>query len=192
MMASRYEAEIAPLPLAATFEARGPEDRLALAASAAGLPWPERLHRIARDASGVGVARLGPTRILIRADIAREAELERRLTEAFSAVSDADFALLSDTYAGFLVSGPGAVDILRQGAPFDIGGASFSPGSATGTELWGVTVVVMRPADPPHGFAVLVDNSFAGYIGNWLAAASGAEPIERPGVMTNPPRPLKA
>jgi heterotetrameric sarcosine oxidase gamma subunit len=191
MTGLRYPVEIRRLPLFAAFEMRGREPALRRAVADAGLPWPARLHRIARDASGHELVRFGPTRVLARGPIDGEEALAERLEAAFAAEPEADVALVSDMLAAFHVGGLRAEDVLRQGAPLDLSPESFPPGAATGTELWSVTAIIMRGPDAGAGFTLLVDNSHAGYIEDWLAVASGAPSRLLPGVMSNRPPALQ-
>lgn len=186
----RYEVEIARAPMLALFEARGREPALAAAIAEAGLAWPAERNRFSPDRDGVGVVRIGPARALVIAPIEREKALEGGLTRAFAAQKEADVALVSDMQAVFSVSGPGALDVLRQGAPLDLSPAAFPPGAVAGTELWSVTALILRGQEREPAFTLLVDNSLAGYVEDWLAVASGAPSTARPGVMSHPPRSL--
>jgi sarcosine oxidase subunit gamma len=98
--------------------------------------------------------------------------------------------MVSDMYAVFSVRGPGALDVLRQGAPLDLSPAAFPPGSVAGTELWSVTAIILRSPGPEAAFTLLVDTSLAGYVGDWLAVAMGAPSVLKPGTMASPPRSL--
>lgn len=186
----RYDVAIARAPMLALFEARGREPALAAAIAAAGLDWPASRNRLGPDRNGASVVRFGPARALAIAPIEREAALGEALARAFDGQKEADVALVSDMHAVFRVSGPGALDVLRQGAPLDLSPAAFPPGAVAGTELWSVTVLILRGPEPEPAFTLLVDNSLAGYVEDWLAVASGAPSAARPGVMSHPPRSL--
>jgi heterotetrameric sarcosine oxidase gamma subunit len=187
MSGGRYRAQVTDLPMMALFEARGRQPALMAALAAAGLPWPQ----------ASGVMRFGPARVLVTAELAREAELDRMLEAAFASQPDADVALVSDMFRGFRISGAGAEDVLRQGAPLDLSRAVLPDGSAAATELWAVSAIISReaaaePAFTEPAFTVLVDHSHAGYIADWLSAANGGAPLASPGVMTNPPPAISA
>ncbi|MFY8039955.1 MAG: sarcosine oxidase subunit gamma [Bosea sp. (in: a-proteobacteria)] len=186
----RYQVRIERLTMLALFEARGAAAALAGAITAAGLVWPKAHHRFSPDQTGTGVVLLGPARLLVLAPAAQEPTLVRALDRSFAAQAQADIALVSDMYAVFSVSGPGALDVLRQGAPLDISPAAFPPGSVAGTELWSVTAIILRRPDPEAAFTLLVDTSQAGYVEDWLAVASGAPSVLKPGTMASPPRSL--
>jgi sarcosine oxidase subunit gamma len=190
MTGRRYDATVTALPMFAIFEARGQEDSLAKALAAAGLTWPQTSGVIDGRTDGVEIMRFGPGRVLIRSDLAREAALGKALETAFAAVPDADVAAVSDIYRAFRIAGKGAEDVLRQGAPLDLSEAAFPQGCAAATELWAVTAIISRDTVANPSFTVLVDNSHAGYIADWLAIANGGAPQAAPGVMTNPPRAL--
>jgi heterotetrameric sarcosine oxidase gamma subunit len=197
MSGGRYRAQVTDLPMMALFEARGRQPALMAALAAAGLPWPQASGVIDASAAGVQVMRFGPARVLVTAELAREAELDRMLEAAFASQPDADVALVSDMFRGFRISGAGAEDVLRQGAPLDLSRAVLPDGSAAATELWAVSAIISReaaaePAFTEPAFTVLVDHSHAGYIADWLSAANGGAPLASPGVMTNPPPAISA
>jgi sarcosine oxidase subunit gamma len=186
----RYQARIERLPMLALFEARGNAVALADAITAAGLVWPKDQPRFLPDQTGTGVLLLGPARLLVLASAAQEPALADALGRAFAAQPRADLAMVSDMYAVFSVRGPGALDVLRQGAPLDLSPAAFPPGSVAGTELWSVTAIILRSPGPEAAFTLLVDTSLAGYVGDWLAVAMGAPSVLKPGTMASPPRSL--
>ncbi|MGL4243092.1 MAG: sarcosine oxidase subunit gamma [Beijerinckiaceae bacterium] len=190
MTMTRYDARVSELPMFALFEARGAEKSLAKAIAAAGLKWPKASGAIDGRTKGIEVMRFGPARVLIRADLAREDALGGALDAAFAAAPDADVAMVSDMFRAFRVTGPGAEDVLRQGAPLDLSPAAFPPGSVAATEMWTATVIVSRDGGDTPSFTLMIDNSYAGYLADWLAVANGGAPMASPGVMTNPPRPL--
>lgn len=188
MTMQRYDVRIERRLMEAVFEAGGPASELEAACRAAGFAWPEQTHRMARDAQGCNLLRLGAKRIVIRAPLALEEELRAALDSAFAAVPTANCVLVSDMTAIFCVSGPGALDVLRQGAPLDLGLPAFPQGAATGARLWDATAIFERRAAQPHCFDILVDASYAGYVENWLRVAAGeADGDEAPGVMRAPP-----
>ncbi|MCU0883647.1 MAG: hypothetical protein MUC44_01665 [Beijerinckiaceae bacterium] len=183
----RYQVAIERRPMAALFEARGQAAALAHALAAAGLSWPQAHHRFEPDETGTGTVLLGPARLLVIAPAAQESALAEALGRAFDGEAMADFELVSDMYAVFSVSGAGALDVLRQGAPLDLSGQVFAPGSVAGTELWSVTAIILRHPGSGTGFTLFVDTSLAGYVADWLAVASGAPPVLKPGTMASPP-----
>jgi heterotetrameric sarcosine oxidase gamma subunit len=129
--------------------------------------------------------------VLVREAGDQEAALATRLERAFHAVETADVAMVSDMHAGFEVSGAGAEDVLRQGAPLDLSVKVFPPGTIAGTELWAVTAIIDRLAGDEPSFRLLVDMSLAGYIADWLATAAGSTSPNRPGTMQRPPASLR-
>ena len=190
MTRSRYDAQIARLPMEALFEARGPADELERACRAAGLDWPQAMHRRSRLASGAGLLRLGGKRVLIRAPIAEEPSLGAALDAAFAREATANCALVSDMYALFRVVGPRAEDVLRQGAPLDLSTRAFPDGAATGTRLWDATVVIERAGLVPPAFDILVEASFADYLELWLRSAAGEAAAQSRGVLRGAPPPI--
>lgn len=183
----RYDARVAIRPMVALFEARGAEQGLAKALAAAGLPWPQMSGRIDTRTKGVEVMRFGPMRVLIRADLEHEARLGALLETAFASVPDAEVVPVSDMYRSFSIAGPGADDVLRQGAPLDLSIGAFPQASVAATEIWAVTAIISRDSVEEPSYTLLVDIAFANYIADWLSVANGGSPQASPGVMTNPP-----
>ncbi|MBT9288586.1 hypothetical protein [Prosthecodimorpha staleyi] len=187
----RYPVTIERLPPLAVFEARGPEAELSAAVAAAGLPWPAALHEYTLGADGLDLVRLGPTRCLVIGPSQAQAAGVARLAAAFDDQPTADAVDVSDMLTGLAVTGSGAEDVLRQGAPLDLDATRFPARRMTGTELWGVTVLLGRLPLPAGGFRILVDIAFAAFIEEWLSVASGAPSVHRPGTMARPPARLR-
>jgi heterotetrameric sarcosine oxidase gamma subunit len=185
--APRYDVAVRQLAPNARFETRGKPGDLAAALRAAGLPVPERRNSSLAGDGQVRVDWLGPQRYVVTAPLAREEALGGALEAAFAGFAGADVACTTDMVVTFELAGSGAADVLAQGTPLDIGPASFLAASVTGTELWGVGVVVERPAADPATFRVTVERSYAGYVDGWLRAAAGLPADIRPGVMIAPP-----
>lgn len=186
-MTRRYDASVEAAPALAVFEARGRDAGLSAGLATAGLTMPEAAGMMLRQPDGAEVLRLGPRRVLVLADGELEAQLGPALARGFSQVPDADVALVSDMVCVFDLGGVGAEDILAQGAPLDLSKRAFPEGTGTGTELWGATVILIRRAGRSPGFRIIVERSFAGFIEDWLAVASGEASTLRPGVMAAPP-----
>ncbi|MCA3622921.1 MAG: hypothetical protein IOC52_01955 [Methylobacterium sp.] len=190
-MSQRYPARITRLPMLALFEARGSEAGLLAALVASGLNLPPAAKSVAGQPTRPAVLRLGPRRVLIMGEAREEAALGEALDGAFAKVPGADFALVSDMFAAFDLSGKGCADILAQGSALDLSEAAMPAGSATGTELWGTAVIIIRSEGPQPGFRIIVDRSHAGFIEDWLTVASGGTSALKPGVMIAPPRSWK-
>jgi heterotetrameric sarcosine oxidase gamma subunit len=187
MTARRYDVQRERLPMQAVFEARGSALALDAALRRAGMALPDRLHRSANAPEGARCFRLGPRRAIVLAPPAAENALDRRLSQAFVQEPEADYALVSDMLMTFWLTGAGAEDVLRQGAPLDLAAEVFPPGFGTGTELWGTTVILIREAAPDHSFLIIVERSFAGYIEDWLEVAAGGTSTQKPATMLRPP-----
>lgn len=190
MTKPRYAATVSRLSRLALFEARGRPDGLKAVISDADLPWPAEFNRIAA-AGGVDVARIGPKRVLIMASAELEKGLATRMEQAFSATLTADFAMLSDSFVTFSIDGADAEQLLRQGAPIDLALPVFPPGAIAGTELWATSVFIARMGQGEPGFRLLIEESYADYIENWLAVANGIPSANKPGTMMRPPASLK-
>ena len=183
MTAQRYPVALRRLAPRARFEARGkPEDLLA-ALHAAGLPVPER-HNASMESDGqVRIDWLGPRRFVVSAPLDKEEAAGNALEDVFAGFASADVTRITDMVVTFEIAGAGAADVLAQGMPLDISSAAFAPASATGTELWGVAVIVERPIADPASLRVTVERSYAGYVEGWLRTAAGLGSDLKPGVM---------
>jgi heterotetrameric sarcosine oxidase gamma subunit len=190
MTGPRYDAQIARLPMEALFEARGPADELERACRAAGLAWPQAMHRRTRDARSAALTRLGARRVIVRAPIVEETSLAAALDAAFAHEATAHCALVSDMYALFRVIGPRAEDVLRQGAPLDLSASAFPDDATTGTRLWDATVMIERRGFAPPAFDILVEASFADYLELWLRTAAGEETARSREILRGAPAPI--
>ena len=187
MSAQRYDVALRRLAPCARFETRGKPGDLAAALRAAGLPVPERHNSSLAGDGHVRVDWLGPQRYVVTAPLDQEDAVGGALEAAFAGFAGADVTCVTDMVITFELAGSGAADVLAQGTPLDISPAAFFPASVTGTELWGVGVIVERPAADPKTFRVTVERSYAGYIDGWLRTAAGLPADIRPGVMIAPP-----
>jgi len=185
--APRYDVALRQLAPSARFDTRGKPGDLAAALRAAGLPVPERRNSSLAGEGHVRVDWLGPQRYVITAPLDREDAVGGALEAVFAGFAGADVTCITDMVVTFELVGSGAPDVLAQGTPLDISPAAFLPASVTGTELWGVGVVVERPAADPKTFRVTVERSYAGYVDGWLRTAAGLPADMRPGVMIAPP-----
>ncbi|MBL8808261.1 MAG: hypothetical protein JNN22_15555 [Rhodospirillales bacterium] len=82
---------------------------------------------------------------------------------------DADVAAgidVSDSYAGFAVTGPSAADVFAQGIALDLDRAVA--GFVARTRLGDVAVLLWRM---PDGFVVRCERSYADWLAAWLARA---------------------
>lgn len=191
MSTTRYDATLARLPMQVLFDIRGSETGMAAGLANAGIKMPVVRNKVQRDTVGLEVMRVGPRRVLVKAPPEAEAEINHRLNAALGSVTDADYALVSDMFVSFELSGPGSEDVLRQGAPLDLSSQRFPADMATGTELWAVSVILIRLSVDPTCFRIVVERSFAGYIEDWLITATGGQSTLRPGVMMSPPASLR-
>jgi heterotetrameric sarcosine oxidase gamma subunit len=191
MTGTRYDAKPKRLPMQALFDIRGSEAGMAAGLADAGITMPVARNVVQRDVAGLQIIRLGPKRVVVLAPPEAESELNLRLESAFVSAVDADFALVSDMFVTFELSGPGSEDVLRQGAPLDLSSQRFPADMATGTELWATSVILIRASVDPARFRIIVERSFAGYIENWLITATGGQSTLRPGVMISPPASLR-
>jgi heterotetrameric sarcosine oxidase gamma subunit len=190
MTGKRYDASLDILPMQTLFSIHGSEAGIIAGLTHAGIKMPIARHKVLRDGSGIEVMRLGPKRVLLLAQPEAEPELGIRIEAAFETVADADFALISDMFVTFKLSGPGSEDVLKQGAPIDLSSQRFPADMATGTELWSSSVILIRSPGDLTSFRIIVERSFSGYIEDWLLTATGSPTSLRPGVMISPPMSL--
>lgn len=183
MSAPRYPVTLSRMEPRARFEASGKHEDLLAGLRAAGMPIPERHNASGTSEAGVRVDWLGPRRFVVSAPYRQEETLGRALHAAFRGIAAADVVCITDMVATFQLSGAGGTEVLAQGTPIDTGRAVFAPGSATGTDLWGVAATLERPLDMPDDLRVTVDRSLAGYIEGWLMTAAGLASDLKPGVM---------
>ena len=151
-------------------ELRGDPDAAARVAATGGFALPTRANAVAQAGGDMSVAWLGPRRWLVMAPIAAENRLCATLAQAALVEPMLDCTCVSDMYATFSIAGPGVVDVLAQGCALDLDGHAFAVDAMTGTEMWGVGVMLRRT---PAGYELLVDRSLAGFIENWLVTAAG-------------------
>lgn len=189
MTTQRYKVEIVRQPDASIFEVRGEPAAMERGLGAAGLQLPEKRNQFVPGYGEAEIIRLGPRRVLLLAPIEQEERLGQALERAFAAVDCADAVRVSDMFVRIDVIGEGAEDVLRQGAPLDLASEAFPSGTATGTEMWSIGVILMRLAGADSGFALLVERSFAGYLEGWLSVAAGKHSDLKPATMLAPPKP---
>lgn len=148
-------------------ELRGDPQAFARVAAACALAQP-RLANSEAAAGGIAVAWIGPRRWLVHGPTAVGAALLERLGLEVAGEPLLDLAAVGDMLAAFAVTGPGAIDVLAQGCALDLDGLPRD--AVTGTEMWGVGVVLRRV---DGGWEILVDRSLAGFLETWLVTAAG-------------------
>lgn len=188
MTTQRYDVALRRLAPRARFEASGKPEDLVAALNAAGLAVPERHNASIGSDGQVRIDWLGPRRFVVSAPLELEEAVGRTLETRFAEFASADVTCVTGMTVTFELSGAGAADVLAQGTPLDISSVAFAPASATGTELWGVGVVVERPIADPASLRVTVERSYAGYIEGWLRTAAGLGSDLKPGVVLAQPR----
>lgn len=192
MTAQRYDVALRRLAPRARFEACGKLKDLVAALHAAGLPVPDRHNSSIGNDGKVRIDWLGPRRFVVSAPLEQEEAVGSALEAGFAGFASADVTRITDMVVTFEIAGAGAADVLAQGMPLDISSVAFAPASTTGTELWGVGVIVERPNADPNSLRVTVERSYAGYIEGWFRTAAGLPSDLKPGVMLAPPRTTRA
>lgn len=156
-----YEVTIRERRMDALFDLRGAAPIFAEVFSTCGISPPSRPNSIIVDCEDA-VLWLGPERWIVRTSLNRE---ERLMAEFTDAIGErfANATVISDMLAGFDLSGPEARDVLAQGCPLDLHPESFPPGSATATEIYGVSVILCLEDDRDR-FTLYVDRSYADFV----------------------------
>jgi sarcosine oxidase subunit gamma len=142
-----------------------------------GVAPPTRPNTVVRGDVG-SVIWLGPDEWLVVGERAapetQEAELRAAVTPFGGAAVDVSGQRVSLTLRGRHVR-----DVLAKGCALDLHPSVFGPGSCAQTTL-GRAGVVLLAGDEPGAFTVLVRQSFACYLADWLVDA--AEEVREPPV----------
>ena len=113
---------------------------------------------------------LGPDEWLVVSERAgpetQEAELRAAVTPSGGAAID-----VSGQRVSLTLRGRHGRDVLAKGCALDLHRTVFRPGSSAQTTV-GLTGVVLLAGDDPGEFTVLVRQSFAGYLADWLVDAA--------------------
>lgn len=169
----RYDATVTPLETQALFDLQGPAGALRdwLRETSPGAPLsalPDRPNS-ARAEGGATLMHLGPEHWILRADLAREAALEAALRPA-EAPPALSVVRISDTLSFFRITGSEASEIMAIACPLDLHPESFGPQAASFTAAFGTKALVSRCEG---GFDLAVERSFAPYVAEALATATG-------------------
>jgi len=134
-----------------------------------GVPLPRTPNTVSQGAR-VKVLWLGPDEWLVIAADGQAAHYEDQLRS--NCAADPWFAVVdvSHNSTGFRLLGPAARDVLAKGCPLDLHPRAFAPGRCAQSVLAGARVLLAQGADA-GSFEIRVRNSFARYLGAWLADA---------------------
>jgi sarcosine oxidase, subunit gamma len=148
---------------------RFPPEAIDAVTSVLGTAPPTRPNTRLRGPSGV-VVWLGPGEWLVVSEVAtpesQEAELRAAVTPFGGAAVDVSGQRVSLTLRGRHVR-----DVLAKGCALDLHPRVFGPGSSAQTTL-GRAGVVLLAGDDAGEFTVLVRQSFANYLADWLVDAA--------------------
>ncbi len=108
---------------------------------------------------------------LLTAHISDEQTLFELLDQSIAG-TDGAVAIVSDAYAGFNVSGPGARDVMSQLVPIDLHPQEFPIGSARRT-AFGRASALVHHLESPAGFDVYIERPLARYALGLLQSCSG-------------------
>jgi sarcosine oxidase subunit gamma len=122
------------------------------------------------SADGGSVIWLGPDEWLVVSELAapetQEAELRTAVTPFGGAAVD-----VSGQRVSLILRGRHVRDVLAKGCALDLHHTVFGPGSSAQTTLARAGVVLLA-SDVPGEFTVLVRQSFASYLADWLIDAA--------------------
>lgn len=160
---------IRPLPGAARFSLRLPEEDAGAVGEVAGFRIDQRLNSFFARGEWLSL-RLGPNEWLL---IGPEADSDAIAAEIAAALGDRFHALVDIGHRNVAVElkGAHAADILNAGCPLDLFEAVFPTGTATRTILAKAEIVLTRIDDVPT-YRVECWRSFATYVHGFLAEAA--------------------
>ncbi len=127
-----------------------------------GLVWPSLPGRWNGD--DPGAALIAPNRVLIACSTVRRAVV----TVELAAMRERGLIRVHDVGDGrvwFRLSGRRAAELLNCGIAIDLSPAHFAVGAVASVQLARVAILLRRSAE---GFHLLVDASYADYLGSWL------------------------
>ncbi len=119
---------------------------------------------------GPGALWIAPGEWMLIADGGKVDELAARVSESLGG-DLASATDMSESRAGFLISGPKATDLLSEGCGLDLHPDTFAPGSCTSTRFAGISALLYRTHEA-ESYRLYVDRSCAEYIWNWLGKAA--------------------
>jgi sarcosine oxidase, subunit gamma len=147
------------------------ESAAGAAAAILGVEAPSRPNTWVTGSGDVqSVIWLGPDEWLVISDLSalptREAELRAAVGPYAGAAVDVSGQRVKLTLSGQYVR-----DVLAKGCALDLHPSVFGPGSCAQTTL-ARAIVVLLAGENPDEFVVLVRQSFAGYLADWLIDAA--------------------
>ncbi|HEX2256155.1 MAG TPA: sarcosine oxidase subunit gamma family protein [Afifellaceae bacterium] len=113
---------------------------------------------------------LGPDEWLLLAPDGEVPALEASLRAARPGDPLLSVSDVSHAYAGLVLAGPAARDVLAKGCPLDLHPRRFPPGACAQT-LLAQANILLRLIDQRPAFEIWVRNSFARYLCAWLLDA---------------------
>lgn len=113
---------------------------------------------------------LGPDEWLIIAADGEAAQIEAKLRDEHADIGWLSIVDVSASYTGFVLAGKKAREVLAKGCPLDLHPRAFGSSHCAQTVLGG-TRVILRATEDPFAIEIRVRNSFARYLGEWLADA---------------------
>jgi sarcosine oxidase subunit gamma len=142
------------------FALRGARGQVQAWLSALPLPrWPDGPNTISRG-EGLDLLWTGPDRWLLLAPLEAEESLGATLRPDETS-PDISVALVSDSFAFFMVTGCDADVAMAIACPLDLHPTVFGPGAASFTDIFGVRGLVLREG---LGWAIAVDTSHAAFV----------------------------
>jgi sarcosine oxidase subunit gamma len=134
-----------------------------------GLPLPSSADSFTTNGE-MACLWLGPDEWLILGPGGDEGGIAARLRSAFGD-SHAAAIDVSESSTTISVSGPRARDLLAKGTSIDLHPRAFGRGRCVQTGFAGANVILRQVDDAPPSFEILVLNSFAEHLWEWLEGA---------------------
>ncbi len=164
-----YDVKITHLELEGWLDLRGSPDKVAQCVSALDLTVPAQPNSLSTDGE-LRLLWVGPRRWLLNAPVSRETELAQ-LAVRYEDDNAVSAVLVSDYHAGFELSGSDVREVLSQATPLDVHPEAFADQSASFTEFFGFTALLLRVS--ANNFQVYVERSYADFTQARLRRAAG-------------------
>lgn len=114
---------------------------------------------------------LGPDEWVLKTRDGQGAQIASGLREALQGLHSA-VVEVGDGFTTLALQGPGAADLLARGCPLDLHPRMFPQGALAQSHIAKANVTLLCLQAGTH-YEVTVRRSFAGYLFDWLCAASG-------------------
>ncbi len=124
-----------------------------------GIKDPVKYNRL-QSADHFELLKLGPRRLLIRASLDMEQQVEKSLVECLALRTEVSLVNVSDLYQGLQLEGRQARELLAHVAPLDLD--RFPVGAGTGTQVFSIAGIIIHEA--VARYSIYVDRSYFNYV----------------------------